>query len=283
MTQRQQRHVGVVGEAGSTDLVAALTRAGYRASRVGDGVEDQGFDVLFVAGPLDDAQLLERLEHAGMPHTCSAAASVRHALDRGAAKALFRKHNLATATGYVVTLAELSSLDARQQDLGFPSVVKPSKGRGAPGVVVQSLEALRAAVVQACSSGGEALVERYVKGRAVTVCLLGEQVLGSAEVSGTRVSLPRLSSTRIANLEALARLAANALGCRGAARVDFLCPDIGNEVVLELNPVPELSTGAVFTKVASRHGLSFEALCERVVQLAHVDAPAEVLETRHVG
>jgi D-alanine-D-alanine ligase len=278
-----QRHVGVIGEAGSTDLVAALTRAGFQASRVLDGVEDQGFDLFFVAGPLDDARLLQKLEAAGVPHTCSSATAVAHALDRGAAKALFRKHNLATATGYVVTEAELATLEARHQDLGFPSVVKPSKGRGAPGVVVQSLEALREAVAQVCTDGAEALVERYVKGRAVTVCLLGEQVLGSAEVSGARVSVPRLSATRVANLEALARLAANALGCRGAARVDFLCPDIGNEVVLELNPVPELSNGSIFAKVASRHGLSFDALCARVVQLAQVDGAVEVLETRHVG
>ena len=109
------------------------------------------------------------------------------------------------------------------------------------------------AVAEACRYGGEALVERLVRGREVTVGILGGEVLGSCEISypregfdydakykgGSRYFLPpRLSPTRVANVEQLALAAWQALGCRGYGRVDLICSDEDNDVVLEVNTLP---------------------------------------------
>ncbi len=261
-------------------IASTLERGGHRVTLLPLGptleqaLRSAALDVVFIASaePLESGvqQLLER-HH--VPYTGPGVHASALACDRVQAKAVFRRHNLATPTGYTITPAELDELDARHLDLGFPCVVTPTKGQG-PGVVVHSSEHLRQAVLTACASSGVALVERFVKGRAVAVCVLGGEVLGCADVSGEKLAAPRLSATRVANLEAIALAAWRALECRGAARIDFLCPEVGNEVVVGLDPMPTLAPNAVLPRLAKQRGLTFAALCARLLDLATTDGGA---------
>ena len=283
-------------------IAAALEARGHQVRRIQAGprldveLRAQGVEVAFLAlhGRMgEDGRVQGMLEVMGLPYTGSGVLASAVAMDKGVAKKLFRQHNLATAAGYLVARDELSELDELHLDLGFPCVVKPARGGSSVGLqLVDSMEALGPAVATACRYGGEALVERYVKGREVTVALLGGEVLGSCEVSharalfdtdakygggATRLHLPpRLPPTRVANLEALALRAWHALGCRGAARVDFLCPEVGNEVLLELNTLPGMTATSLLPRIAAHRGLGFEALCERMLALAGLDE-AEVV------
>jgi D-alanine-D-alanine ligase len=284
-------------------IAKALEGAGHRVRRiVADRDLDRSLrahavDVAFLAlhGRMgEDGKVQGLLEVLGIPYTGSGVLASAMAMHKGVAKKLFRQHNLATPHGYVVSPAELAQLDELQVDLGFPCVVKPAQGGSSVGLSLVAHPAeLLSAVAQACRYGGEAIVERYVKGREVTVGLLGGEVLGSLEVrhgsatfdsrakyggEATSHQPPLLPATRVANLEAMALLAYRALGCRGPARVDFICPDVGNEVLLEVNTLPGMTATSLFPKIASHRGLSFEALCERILALAGND-PVEVMPT----
>jgi D-alanine-D-alanine ligase len=118
------------------------------------------------------------------------------------------------------------------------------------------------------------------------VGIVGDEVLGSCEVEtpregfdfeakyrgGTRYFLPpRLSPTRRANVEALALAAYRALGCRGYARVDLLCSEEENDVVLEVNTLPGLTPMSLLPKIAAHAGLAFPDLLERLLALATRD------------
>jgi D-alanine-D-alanine ligase len=282
------RRVGVLS-AGSPEASAAIAAAleahGHHVLQLEAGprldVDLRGgaVEVAFLAlqgRRGEDGRVQGLLEMLGIPYTGSGVLASAAAMDRGVAKKLFRQHNLATPAGYLVARDELGELDELHLDLGFPCVVKPARGGAEAGqVLVASMEALGPAVARACAAGGEALVERLVKGRQVAVALLGGEVLGSAEVSAAGALLPpRLSPVRVANLEALALHAWHALGCRGAARVDFVCPEVGNEVLLELNTLPAMGPLAFLPEVARRRGLSFEALCGRMLALASLDDAA---------
>ena len=70
----------------------------------------------------------------------------------------------------------------------------------------------------------------------------------------------------------MALAAYRALGCRGPARVDFICPDVGNEVLLGVNTLPGMTPTSLFPKIGRRRGLSFDALCERILSPAWSDA-----------
>jgi D-alanine-D-alanine ligase len=168
--------------------------------------------------------------------------------------------------------------------------VKPAHGGSSVGLsLVQAPHRLAPALVEACRYGGEALVERYVKGREVTVGIVAGEVLGSLEVAhgggafdfdtkyknGTaKYHLPpRLSKTRVQNVEAMALKAYEALGCRGYARVDFICSDSGqaNDVLLEVNTLPGMTATSLLPKIAAHAGLSFADLCDRILSQAALD------------
>lgn len=244
----------------------------------------------------EDGKVQGLLEVMRIPYTGSGVLASALAMNKVAAKKLFRQHNLATPVGYSVGVEQLSQADGLHCDLGYPCIVKPALGGSSLGLsVVHAPAALRPALVEACRYGGVALVERFVQGREVTVAVLDGEVLGSCEVShgghvfdhhakyGTASDYhlpPRLSPTRLANIEMMALTAYRSLGCRGAARVDFISAELANDVLLELNTVPGLTPTSLLPKIAAARGYSFGALCERVLEsawLENVDVrPAKV-------
>ena len=290
-------------------IATALEKRGHAVTRIiaGAGLDQSvrgaGIDVAFLAlhGRMgEDGKVQGLLEVMGVPYTGSGVLASAIAMNKGFAKKLFRQHNLATPAGYVVSRAQLEQVEELHCDLGFPCVVKPASGGSSVGLsLVHTRDQLRDAAELACRYGGEALVERYVKGKEVTVAILGGEVLGSCEISspsatfdyatkyegGARYHLPpRLSATRIANIEAMALTAYRALGCRGAARIDFICPDVGNEVLLEVNTLPGMTPTSLLPKIARHAGLSFEDLCEKLLTLAEHESvevqPAATLAPR---
>jgi len=277
-------------------VVGALESRGHHVTRIfaGPGLDRAlraaELDVAFIAlhGRMgEDGRVQGLLELLELPYTGSGVLASALAMNKPMAKKLFRLHNLSTPQGYRVGRDDAGRAGQLHGDLGFPCVVKPACGGSSLGLsVVHAPEALVPAVAQACRFGGEALVERFVTGREVTVGILGDTVLGSCEVAtpregfdyeakykgGARYFLPpRLSTTRVTNVESLALGAYRALGCRGYARVDLLCSDTENDVVLEVNTLPGFTPTSLLPKIAAQRGLDFAELTERILALATRD------------
>ncbi len=278
-------------------IATALEAGGHDVTRVFAGpgldkaVRAAQIDVAFLAlhGRMgEDGKVQGLLEVLGIPYTGSGVMASALAMNKPFAKKLFRQHNLATPLGYSVRREDLARCNELHLDLGFPCVVKPAHGGSSVGLsVVTGPEGLPAAVAQACRFGGEALVERMVKGREVTVGILGDTVLGSCEVSHGSSTFdfqtkyqsgnagyhlpPRLSATRVTNVEAMALAAYRSLGCRGYGRVDFLCSDTANDVVLEVNTLPGMTQTSLLPKIAKQAGIAFEQLCSQILSRATLD------------
>ncbi|RKH53505.1 D-alanine--D-alanine ligase [Corallococcus aberystwythensis] len=277
-------------------VVAALETLGHTVTRVfaGPGLDRAlraaDIEVAFIAlhGRMgEDGRVQGLLELLEIPYTGSGVLASALAMDKPMAKKLFQLHNLATPHGYRVGREDAERALELHGDSGFPCVVKPAKGGSSVGLsVVHDAGALVPAVAQACRFGGEALVERFVQGQEVTVGILGDRVLGSCEVSFPREGFdydakykggaqyflpPRLSDTRRVNVESLALAAYRALGCRGYGRVDLLCSDKENDVVLEVNTLPGFTPVSLLPKIAARAGLDFPALVQGVLERATRD------------
>jgi D-alanine-D-alanine ligase len=279
-------------------VVAALETLGHTVTRVfaGPGLDralrSAELDVAFLAlhGRMgEDGRVQGLLELLELPYTGSGVLASALAMDKPMAKKLFQLHNLASPWGYRVGRADAERALELHGDLGFPCVVKPAKGGSSVGLsVVHDSEALAPAVAQACRFGGEALVERFIQGQEVTVGILGDAVLGSCEVAypregfdyeakykggGTQYFLPpRLSATRRVNVETLALAAYRALGCRGYGRVDLLCSDTENDVILEVNTLPGFTPTSLLPQIAGFAGMDFPALVQAVLDHATFDA-----------
>jgi len=304
----EEREISIkTGEA----VAASLESRGHEVVRVfaGPGLDQtlrhSKIDVAFIAlhGRMgEDGRVQGLLEVLGIPYTGSGTLASALAMNKGVAKKLFRQHNLATPTGYVISHSQLDQLDDLHLDLGFPCVVKPSNGGSSVGLsLVTTREQLKPAVVQACRYGGEALVERKIRGREVTVGVLADKVLGSCEMTfdagtfdyatkyqgGAKYHLPaRLSATRLLNVEAMALAAVRALGVRSYARVDFICSDTANDVVLEVNTLPGMTKTSLMPKIAKAAGIAFDDLCERILADATLDpvqvGPEVIVEPAHI-
>ena len=57
------------------------------------------------------------------------------------------------------------------------------------------------------------------------------------------------------------------LGISGYSRTDFIVPDKGDPVVLEVNTLPGMTPTSLIPQEAAATGLSFEGLLQRLIDL----------------
>ena len=297
----EEREVSMrTGEA----VAKALTRSGREVQRVlaGPGLDETlrtlAVDAAFLAlhGRMgEDGKVQGLLEVLGLPYTGAGVLASALAMNKPMAKKVLRFHNLSTPASYTLSSAQLDAAHEIHGDMGYPAVVKPACSGSSCGLSVarEPMELVPAAR-EALRFGSVALVERFIRGREITVAIVSDRVLGSCEIvpprevfdyrgkyqGGSRYHLPpRISPIRLANIEALALAAHQALGCRGHSRVDIIASDSENDFVLELNTLPGMTPTSLLPKIARAAGLSFEEMVEAILDRAAVDdqpiAPAE--------
>ena len=71
-------------------------------------------------------------------------------------------------------------------------------------------------------------------------------------------------------MQALCLKAFRALGCRGWGRVDLMLNRQGRAFLLEVNTVPGMTDHSLVPKAARAVGMSYEDLCLRILEAAHV-------------
>ncbi|HYG68698.1 MAG TPA: D-alanine--D-alanine ligase, partial [Anaeromyxobacteraceae bacterium] len=83
---------------------------------------------------------------------------------------------------------------------------------------------------------------------------------------------PRLPDAHVARLLEAAEAAHRGLGCAGVSRVDFIVASDGTPYVLEVNTLPGMTATSLVPKIAKGVGISFEALCDRILDSAALKA-----------
>src|SRR5438034_11046212 len=79
-----------------------------------------------------------------------------------------------------------------------------------------------------------------------------------------------LVSEREVALQALALKAFRVVGCLGWGRVDLMLNRQGRAFLLEVNTVPGMTDHSLVPKAARAVGMSYEDLCLRILEAAHV-------------
>jgi D-alanine-D-alanine ligase len=253
-------------------------------------------DVAFVAlhgRDGEDGTVQELLEVLGIPYTASGVSACMRCADKVVAKHAMRDAGLPTPEFYAFTetafkeLGAADALEAIEERLAFPIVVKPSNQGSALGIrFARSAADVPAALIAAFSYGEKVLLERHVHGRELAVSVLGEEALPIVEAVpheedfydfAARYTIGRTTFVCPAELDdALAERARelalevfHLLGCRGFARVDMLLEEgTGELYVLEANAIPGLTETSLLPQAAEAAGIAFDALIERIVELA---------------
>jgi D-alanine-D-alanine ligase len=258
--------------------------------RLSDGRPDVAFVAMHgLAG--EDGTVQELLEILGIPFTGPGIAACTRCIDKALAKAELRDRSVPTPDWFAfneTAFRELGAADALGElegRLGFPLVVKPSRGGSALGVkFAASWFEVPQALVSAFSYDNRVLLERYVEGRELAVSVLGEEPLPIVEAipgGGDRydfearyeigrtdfVCPAELGRDESAAVNAAALEAYEALGCSGFSRVDLILAEDGPQV-LEVNAIPGLTDTSLFPQAAEAAGMSFEELVEKIIGFA---------------
>ena len=102
---------------------------------------------------------------------------------------------------------------------------------------------------------------------AVALKVLGEDTVQAVLTDLERAPIPEPLARA---MQGLALRTYQAVECRDFGRVDIRVDRAGQPYVLEINPLPSLSTEDVFTFVAKAQGLTYEAIINKVVDAALV-------------
>lgn len=246
---------------------AALTRLGHTAVAIEAGADlvarlrKERPDAAFVAmrGTGGDGTVQELLDILGVAYTGSAAGACERCMDRGQAKLVLAEAGVPTPAWFALDEAafrELGAADAigeLERRIGFPLVIKPSRGPSSLGLSrVASWYEVPAALIAAFGYDERILLERFVAGPRLEIGLLGGEALGGG-AGGAAVGV--------------ARAAYEALGCAGPARVELILGDAGPQVI-EVDPIPDLGEDSFLSRAAADGGIEFERLIERILDLA---------------
>lgn len=250
----------------------------------------------------EDGTIQELLEILGIPYTGSGVLACLRCADKAFTKHLLREAEIPTPQFFAFTetafndLGAADSLQAIEQRLGFPVVVKPAGEGSALGVrFAQSAEAVPQALVAAFSYDTRVLLERYVGGRDLAVSVLdgpgGPRALpiveavpqgesfydfeSRYEIGRTRFLCPADLPGEIANsVSDLALRTYQLLGCAGFARIDLMLDDETSEpFVLEANAIPGLTETSLLPQAAEAAQITLETVVDQLLQLAFERAP----------
>ena len=277
----------------------ALTRLGYRVTRIDVGRDiaavlatvkpDLALNVLH-GRPGEDGTLQGLLEVVGIPYTHSGVLASALAMQKDAAKALFRAAGIPVPEGIVAERGEA----AKQHLLPPPYVIKPIAEGSSVGVFVVTAE--HAHPPQELTRpdwtfGDRVIVEKYIAGKELTCAVMGEEALGVIEIvptvrfydyeakyapGGSKHLLPApISPFVYQQVRELALGAHRALGCRGVSRADFRYDDriegTGGLVCLEVNTQPGMTETSLVPELAAHAGISFDELVRWMVEDASLN------------
>ena len=267
-------------------IANGLREAGYSVVEVDvvapDFTVPSGVEAVFIAlhGTFgEDGGAQARLTELGLPYVGAGVESSRRSYDKLLTEICLRE------AGVPVPESETLRRDGAGRTLPLPVVAKPPRQGSSVGCSLVFDEAdWPLALVDAWQYDDEVLVQRFIPGREFTVGIVDGEVLPIVEIvaaSGwydysakykvdtTRYVVPaELDEDIVVRMKALALRTFEALNARGFGRVDFRMTPEGELFVLELNTLPGFTSHSLLPKAAAAAGISFSALCDRIMRTA---------------
>lgn len=237
----------------------------------------------------EDGRLQGFLDIMGIPFLGSGTVSSAVSFNKAFAKQIYAGAGLKILDHVILNTKEKTSLDRIIGSLGQSTVVKPLEEGSSIGVsICHGRESLQRGIEDAFKFGSEIMVERYVKGREVTCCVIGNDNLETLPIieiipkegyeffdyeakytlGATKEVCPALLSDDTANKVRLyAKKAHRALKCRAWSRSDMIIED--KEIyILETNTVPGMTETSLVPLSANVAGMTLTRFLDRLIELS---------------
>ncbi|CAI3936068.1 D-alanine--D-alanine ligase [Commensalibacter papalotli (ex Botero et al. 2024)] len=295
-----------VSLASGSNIIEALKETGYQVSDLvaNDDLEqiiqclkEQKPDIVFNAlhGRFgEDGAIQGVLEWMNIPYTHGGICSSAIAMNKQMTRILLADSGLPVATGKVIPVHEL----AHQDPLPSPYVIKPIEEGSSVGVYIvnetdaQERKKRRQKIIKEWHFGDNVLVEQFIPGKELTVCVMRDKALTITDISsGTHVFYDYTSKYTAGESKHIlpaqihpkafqkaidyAQQAHKILGCYPVSRTDFRYDNSqetsdhpGALYILEVNTQPGMTKTSLLPEQAQYCGISYPDLCSWLVEHA---------------
>ena len=279
-----------VSMASGAGVSKALTSCGAIVTEVdvrdADFILPDGVELAFnvIHGTFgEDGQVQGILEQRGVRYTGEGVLQSQMAIDKIATKRRLRERGVPTADFEVIGVGDVPQLE-------LPFVLKAPKEGSSVGIyILHHSSEIQARLADVRQYADEILVEKFVKGRELTVGILGEQALPVVEIrpkegfydfknkypflnpqaAGADHFCPApLDEDVSREVQRVALAAHRALGLQVYSRVDVLLDEKTGPSVLEINTIPGMTPSSLLPEAAAAVGISYADLCVQVIALS---------------
>ncbi|MBU0672593.1 MAG: D-alanine--D-alanine ligase [Candidatus Margulisbacteria bacterium] len=239
----------------------------------------------------EDGTVQGLLEMANIPYTGSKVLASALAMNKLASKRVFDAVGIPTPRYVEVDATQNVAKEAAriQRVFPFPLVIKPTSEGSSLGVtLIKKPDGFQEVLEKTVAEFKDVFVEAYVKGREVTVGIIGTnsdvQALPILELvpknefydyeakytAGlTDFILPaRLSQALTKKVQEIALMAHKSLGCYGVSRVDMIIGSDHIPYVHEVNSIPGMTERSDLPAEAAHAGISFDQLVVKILESA---------------
>lgn len=219
-----------------------------------------------------------------IPYTHSGCLASALSMNKKLSKLFFEKAGIPVAADKMVRLDDIKE----ERALPLPYVIKPNNEGSSVGVFIIKTKQDEADLIKNWPFAGQTVMaEQYIKGREMSVAVLGDRALGVVEIapkSGfydyknkyttgkTDHIIPApLPTQQTELLKEYALKAHQVLGCRGTSRSDFRYDDTDKNspphiVILELNNQPGMTPLSLLPEIAKSVGISYEDIVSSLTE-----------------
>ena len=210
------------------------------------------------------------------------------AMNKLASKKLYEQAGLQVPAYMAVTKNDSVDPETYVRQIGLPLVVKPLNAGSSVGISIVNTQAdLQEALEDAFVHDNSVLIEAYIEGVELTGGVIGNehlQALPLIEIIPNEshsffdykakytqgltqeICPARISEELTAQAQKYAKLAHQALFCRGYSRTDMIADDQAL-YVLETNTIPGMTATSLLPQAAQAAGMSFSQLLDRLIEL----------------
>ncbi len=289
-------------------ISAAIESNGFRTKKIGnvssllDNIGRLGVDIVFnisegLYGRNRESQVPILLEMAGIPFVGADALTLGMTLDKVMAKKIFIADKIPTPRFFEVKAEPEENAVLSCDHLQYPLFVKPrfegsSKGLSEASRVENSEDLKKQVEYVIRTYKQPALIEEFIRGKEFTVAIIGNdppevmpivqiEIEGSLNLRDRFYTFGHITSEKLQyvcpakinedlrnKITQLALKTYEAVECKDFGRIDFRVDEQGKPYVLEINPLPSLSSEDVFMDVANALGITYDDVIGRILNCA---------------
>jgi len=237
----------------------------------------------------EDGTMQGFLELLGIPYQGAGVLGSALAMDKNLAKTMYRLHGLPVAPWEMACRDDIKDTGRLLGALDLPLVIKPVRQGSSIGMsIVRQPDRLSSALALAFEHDSQVMVEQFIKGREITVGVIGNDVLSALPLveiipdkkyeffdyeakykpgATNEVCPAKVDDTLRIKAQEYGLTAHRALQLKGYSRTDMIVS--GEDIfVLETNTIPGMTPTSLLPQAAAAFGLPFGALLDRLIELA---------------